>query len=157
MADTFIQNYIHIVIAVKGRACLISSGWKDKLFAYITGIIQNYGHKVMVINGVADHVHIFISLKPTQAISDLVMNIKRDSSVWINSHNFMPGKFQWQNGYGAFSYSHSHVDKVIKYILNQEEHHKRKSFKDEYINLLEAFKIEYKQEYLFEWINADKV
>jgi len=157
MSDTFIQNYIHIVIAVRGRDSLISPIWKDRLYAYITGIIQNNGHKLMIINGVADHVHIFISLKPTQSISDLVMNVKRDSSSWINSHHFVAGKFQWQNGYGAFSYSHSQVNGVVKYILNQEKHHKKKTFREEYINILKAFKIEYNPKYLFEWIENDSV
>jgi putative transposase len=153
MPDTFIQNYIHIVIVVKGRACLIKSSWNNKLYAYITGIIQHYGHKVMVINGVSDHIHIFISLKPTQSLSELMMNLKRDSALWVNSNHFLVGKFQWQSGYGAFSYSHSQIDKVINYILNQEEHHKKRTFKEEYVQMLEAYKIEYNPKYLPEFVD----
>ncbi len=153
MAGTFSQIYIQIVFAVKGRQNLIGKEWKDELHKYISGIITNKGQKSIIVNGVSDHVHIFVGLKPAMAISDLVRDIKNNSSNFINAKNFIKGRFMWQEGYGAFSYAHSQIEQVYNYILNQEEHHKKKSFKEEYLDFLQKFEIEYNEKYLFEWID----
>lgn len=150
MADTYSQIYIHIVFAVKGRANLISSNWKEELYKYITGIITNEGQKLIAINGMPDHLHILIGLKPTCVLSSLVRDIKANSSRFINEKRWIAGKFEWQKGFGAFSYSHSQLNTVIAYIQNQEEHHKVKSFKDEYLEFLKLYNINYKNEYIFD-------
>ena len=152
MSGTFSQIYIQVVFAVKGRQNLISKSWKDDLHKYIAGIIKGKGQKSIIVNGMPDHIHAFIGLRPSMAISDLVRDIKNNSTNFINGKNFLKGKFLWQEGYGAFSYSHSHIQNVYNYILNQEEHHRKKTFKEEYIKLLEKFEIEYNEKYLFEWI-----
>ena len=152
MANTYTQIYIQTVFAVKNRVCLINKEWKDELYKYITGIVENNNHKLIAINGVPDHIHIFIGMKPDQSISDLLQDIKGASSKWINEKKFVKGKFQWQSGYGAFSYSQSQIDKVVKYIQRQEEHHRRKTFKEEYVALLKAFEIVHNEKYLFDWI-----
>jgi len=148
MANTFTQIYIQSVFAVKGRENIISASWKDELYKYIAGIIQNNGHKPLAIGGMPDHIHVFFGMKPIQSISDLMQDIKGSSSKWINEKGFIRGKFQWQEGYGAFSYAHSQLDAVINYINRQEEHHKRQTFKKEYIQLLERFKIQYDLKYI---------
>jgi putative transposase len=150
MANTYTQIYLHIVFAVKGRNNLISKNWKDELYKYITGIVTNEGEKLISINGMPDHIHILIGLKPDKSLSDLVRDIKANSSRFINDKNWINGKFEWQTGFGAFSYNHSQLTNVINYIQNQEEHHKNKSFKEEYIEFLTAFKVDYKNEYIFE-------
>ncbi|WP_428230811.1 IS200/IS605 family transposase [Flavobacterium sp.] len=150
MANTYSQLYIHIVFAVKGRQNLISSVWKDEIYKFITGIITNKGQKLIAINGMPDHVHILIGFKPDQSISDLVRDIKANSSKFINDKKWINGKFEWQTGFGAFSYSHSQLTNVINYIHNQEEHHKTKTFKEEYVEFLKLFHIEFKNEYLFD-------
>jgi putative transposase len=151
MANTYTQIYIHVVFAVRERESLIKPEWKEELFKYITGILKNQGIKLIAIGGVEDHVHILFGMNPTIALSDLVRDIKASSSKFINEGNFVRGKFYWQEGFGAFSYSRSQIDAVAKYILNQEEHHSRKSFKDEFIALLDRFEIEYDDRYLFNW------
>jgi putative transposase len=153
MSSTFTQIYIQIVFAVKGRESLINYSWEEDLFKYISGIVQNKGQKILAINGMPDHIHIFIGMKPTCCLSDLVREIKKASNEYINDNRFEKSKFKWQEGFGAFSYSHSNIDNVIKYILNQKEHHKLKTFKEEYLDFLAKFEIEFKEEYLFEWIN----
>jgi REP element-mobilizing transposase RayT len=115
----------------------------------MTGIIQNHGHKVLQINGMPDHIHILFGMRPTQSLSDLMKQVKQDSSKWINNKNFVNGKFSWQAGFGAFSYSKSEVPKVINYIKNQELHHKSKTFQEEYLQLLKKFKIEFDERYIF--------
>ncbi len=152
MAGTFSQIYIQVVFAVKGRENLIGKQWKNELHKYISGIIRGKEQKSIIVNGAADHIHCFIGLKPSMAISDLVRDIKNNSSKFINEKKFIKGKFQWQEGYGAFSYSHSQMGQVYNYILNQEQHHKKQTFKEEYIDFLNKFEIEHKPEYLFEWI-----
>jgi len=149
MANTYSQLYIHIVFAVKGRQNLISANWKDEIYKYITGIVTNKGQKLIAINGMPDHIHILIGLKPDMSISDLVRDIKSNSSKFINDKKWINGKFEWQTGFGAFSYSHSQLTNVIHYIERQEEHHKTKTFKEEYIEFLNLFNIEFKDEYLF--------
>lgn len=153
MAGTFSQLYIQIVFAVKGRRNLIDKKWKDELYKYISGIITNKGHKSIIVNGVSDHIHIFVGLKPSMAISDLVRDIKNNSSNFINDKKFVESKFSWQEGYGAFSYAHSQIEQVYNYILNQEKHHHQQTFKGEYLEFLEKFQIEYNEKYLFEWID----
>jgi REP element-mobilizing transposase RayT len=150
MADTYSQIYIHIVFAVKGRNNLISKNWKDELYKYITGIITNEGQKLLAINGMADHIHIFIGLKPTATLSNIVRDIKANSSKFINDKKWIAGKFEWQQGFGAFSYSHSQLPNVISYIQNQEEHHKTKTFREEYIEFLKLYNVDFKNEFIFE-------
>ena len=150
MSNTYSQIYIHIVFAVKGRQNLISKIWKDELYKYITGIVINEGQKLIAINGMPDHIHILVGSKPNKALSDLVRDIKANSSRFINEKKWINGKFEWQTGFGAFSYSHSQLTNVINYIQNQEEHHKKKTFKEEYVDFLKAFDIDYNNQYLFD-------
>ncbi len=152
MANTYTRIYIHIVFTVKGRQNLIEKKWKDDLYKYICGIVNGKEQKVYAIGGIADHIHILISIKPDIAISDLVRDIKANSSKWINEKRMVKGKFQWQEGFGAFSSTQSQLDTIIAYINNQENHHQKKTFKDEYFDLLQKFNIEYDEKYLFEWI-----
>ncbi len=150
MANTYSQLYVQIVFAVKGRQNLISNKWKDELYKYITGVVANEDQKLIAINGMPDHIHILIGIKPNKALSDLVRDIKANSSRFINEKRWITGKFEWQSGFGAFTYSHSHLANVINYIQHQEEHHQTKTFKEEYIGFLKAFEIDYKDEYVFE-------
>jgi REP element-mobilizing transposase RayT len=152
MGDTYTQVYIHSVFIVQNRQCIISESWKDELYKYIAGIIKNNKHKLLAINGVKDHIHVFIGLNPSQSISALMQDIKSYSSRWINDKKYVKGKFSWQSGYGAFSYSHSQINTVVKYIMNQEIHHYKKTFKEEYIKMLKSFEIQFKEQYLFKWI-----
>lgn len=153
MADTFSQIYIQVVFAVKGRHSLISDSWEEELFKYITGIVSNKGQKMLVINGMPDHIHFLIGMKPSCCLSDLVREIKKSSNEWVNGKISSKTKFQWQEGYGAFSYSHSSLNNVIAYIQNQKGHHQKRTFKEEYQEFLTKFQIEVKDEYLFEWID----
>ncbi|PIQ49141.1 MAG: transposase [Cytophagales bacterium CG12_big_fil_rev_8_21_14_0_65_40_12] len=152
MPGTFTQLYIQVVFAVKGRQNLIAKSWKDELHKYISGIITNKGHKAIIVNGMPDHVHLFIGLKPSMALSDLVRDVKNNSSNFINKNRWVSGRFSWQEGYGAFSYAHSQIDQVYNYILNQEEHHRNTSFKQEYTTFLRKFQINYDDQYLFDWL-----
>jgi REP element-mobilizing transposase RayT len=151
MPGTFSQIYIQIVFAVKGRENLIADGWKTELHKYIAGTIKGKGQKPIIVNGMRDHIHAFVGLRPAMAIADLVRDIKNNATNFINERHLVTGKFAWQEGYGAFSYSHSHIGKVYDYILNQEMHHKRQTFKQEYLEMLQKFEIEYDEKYLFEW------
>lgn len=153
MANTYSQIYIQIVFSVKGRANLISSKNREELHKYITGIVTKRDQKLLSIFAMPDHTHLLVGLKPNISISDLVRDIKAGSSKFITESNWVKGKFSWQEGYGAFSYSRNQIDNVINYILNQEDHHKKKSFKEEYIDLLQKFEIDYNEQYLFEWID----
>ena len=153
MANTYSQIHLQFVFAVKHRDSLIRSQWKEELYLYISGIIEKQGHKLLAINGMSDHIHIFIGMRPNQSVSDLLQDIKRNSSLWINQKGFVNGKFEWQEGYGAFSYSKSHVKSVIDYIEKQEEHHKRISFREEYIDFFKKFEIDYDERYIFKEIN----
>jgi putative transposase len=150
MPNTYTKIYIQFVFAVQDRASLIQKEWKDELYKYITGIVQNNKHKLIAINGMPNHIHIFVGYKPHQLIPDLLQDIKGSSSAWINSKKLVKGKFSWQEGYGAFSYSHSHIDAVVKYIVNQEQHHKKRTFREEYIGLLESFHIDYNEKYILQ-------
>ena len=152
MPNTYSQIYIQIVFAVKGRQNLIKPKNREELQKYIGGIVQNRNQKLLAIYAMPDHIHILVGISPVITISDFVRDIKSGSSKFINDNNWTVGKFHWQEGYGAFSYSKSQIDNVIQYILNQEEHHKRKSFREEYIDFLQKFEIEYDEKYLFNWI-----
>lgn len=149
MANTYTQLHIQLVFAVKYRAALINKEWKPRLHQYITGIFQANEHKVLQVNSMPDHIHIFIGLRPHQAISSAVQNVKTESSKWIKDNEFCKSAFAWQEGFGAFSYSKSHVNRVIRYIQNQEVHHKKETFLDEYRRLLKAFEIDYAEQYIF--------
>ena len=149
MANTYTQIHIQFVFAVKYRDGIIHPSFKEELYQYISGIIKVNNHKLLAINGMPDHIHIFIGMRPTQSISDLLQDIKGSSSKWINEKKFLKLKFEWQEGYGAFSYSKSHVKDVIRYIQNQENHHKKESFREEYLNFLKAFEIEFDERYIF--------
>ena len=151
MAGTFSQIYIQVVFAVKGRECVIHTSWEEELYKYISGIVRNKGQKMLAINGMPDHLHIIIGMKPSCCLSDLVREIKKSSNDFINEKKFSKYKFSWQEGYGAFSYSHSALDNVIQYVNNQKEHRKI-SFKEEYKEFLEKFEVEFREEYLFEWL-----
>ena len=152
MANTYTQLHIQLVFAVKGRASLIQNSWKDELYKYITGIVQKHHHKMLQINGMPDHIHIFIGYNPNQTIPDLVETIKSDSSHFIKRRGFCPQKFNWQGGYGAFSYARSQVKAVVKYVANQEAHHHKKSFQVEYLLMLQKFEVDYKEDYLFDFL-----
>ena len=130
---------------------MIGKKWKDELYKYIAGIIKGKDQKSIIVNGMADHIHVFVGLRPSMAIADLVRDIKNNSSNFINDRKLVRGKFSWQAGYGAFSYSHSQIANVYNYILNQEIHHKQKTFRKEYVELLKKFELEYEEKYLFEW------
>ena len=149
MANTYTQLHIQFVFAVKYRAALIQKEWKARLHQYLTGIFQQNDHKMLQVNSMPDHIHIFIGMRPNQSISSLVQNVKTESSKWIKGNKFCKPPFAWQEGFGAFSYSKSHVDRVIRYIQNQEAHHKKETFLDEYRRVLKAFEIEYEEKYIF--------
>jgi len=149
MANTYTQLYIQFVFAVKYRKSLILPSWKDSLYKYMTGIIQNHRHKLIVINGMPDHVHILVGLHPNQSLSDLMKFAKGESSEWINKNRITPEKFYWQEGFGAFSYSRSQIKNVIHYIENQESHHQKQSFREEYIEQLKTFDIDFNEQYIF--------
>ncbi|KIQ17333.1 transposase [Flavobacterium sp. MEB061] len=149
MANTYTQIHIHFVFAVKFRQAIISNDWKDELYKYIAGIIKSNNHKLLAINGVADHIHILVGIRPAQSISDLMKHIKQDSSKWINKNNFLKNHFEWQEGYGAFSYSKSQLNAVVNYIQNQELHHQKKTFREEYIDFLDKFEIDYDERFIF--------
>jgi REP element-mobilizing transposase RayT len=149
MPNTYTQVHIQAIFAVQNRISLINDTWQDELYKYITGIIQNCGHKLLQIGGMPDHVHVLFGMRPVQSLSDLMKVVKGESSEWINKRKLVRGRFSWQEGYGAFSYSKSQLDNVIKYIRQQPEHHKKKDFITEYIDFLKAFGVEYDEKYVF--------
>ena len=155
MANTFTQIHIHSVFAVQNRISLINKEWQERLYQYIIAIIQKHGHKVLSIGGMADHIHILFGFRPTQSLSALMQEVKRDSSHWINQNGFVVGKFSWQEGYGAFSYSKSQISSVADYIENQEKHHYTKTFTEEYKKILDNFGVEYDNRYIFHEIEQD--
>jgi putative transposase len=152
MAGTFAQIYIQIVFAVHGRENLLQKSWCNEVFKYMSGVIKGKNQKAIIVNGVSNHVHLFVGLKPEMAVADLVRDVKNNTSNFINEKKFIKGKFSWQEGYGSFSYSHSQINQVYQYVLNQEEHHRKKTFKEEYLEFLKKFEIKYDEKYLFEWI-----
>lgn len=155
MADVFSQLYIQTVFAVKNRKALIRPEWEEELYKYTTGIVQTRGHKMLAIGGMPDHVHIFIGLKPVESISDLVREIKNATNDFIKEQQFSPFKFDWQAGYGAFSYSRSHMDAVCRYILNQKEHHKKRTFEEEFLKMLQDFGVEIGKKKMFDFFLPD--
>ena len=150
MANTYHQVYIQVVFAVKYREAVIANEWKSKVFGVIGNLINETGCKTIIVNGVEDHVHCFLGLKPTVSISELMKTVKAKSSKYINDHNLTKSRFEWQEGYGAFSYSHSQIDSVYKYITNKEEHHKKQTFKKEYLEFLDKFEVPFDERYIFE-------
>ena len=150
MGNTYSQVYIQAVFAVKYRNAVISPAWKQDLLKVIVNLINETGCKTLIVNGVEDHMHCFFKLKPSLSISDLMQSVKAKSSKWINESNFLSERFEWQRGFGAFSYSKSQINSVYQYIANQEQHHKQENFREEYVKLLEAFEVEYDDRYLFD-------
>lgn len=152
MPATYSQIYMQVVIVVQGRENLLHKKWRGELFKYMSKIITNKGQKSIIINGVEDHVHLFIGLKPSIALSDLIRSVKASSSNFLNQKKWIRGKFAWQSGYGAFSYSRSQIDSVYQYINNQEKHHQKVTFREEYLTFLKKFEVNYDERYLFDWI-----
>lgn len=150
MANTYTQIHLHFVFAPKYRASLINGSWENDLYKYITGIVQANKHKLVVINGMPDHIHMLVGFRPTQSIADFMQDVKAGSSKWVNENQYCKERFEWQSGYGAFSYSKSQLPTVIRYIENQKEHHRRKPFLDEYKLFLEKFEVEYNERYVFQ-------
>ena len=150
MANTYHQVYLQVVFAVKYRDAVIHKTWKPTLVGVIGNLINETGCKTIVVNGVEDHIHCLLGLKPVVSISELMKTVKAKSSKYINDHNLTKVRFEWQEGYGVFSYSHSQIDRVYKYIANQEEHHKKQTFREEYLEFLEKFKVSYDEQYIFE-------
>lgn len=153
MANTYTQCYFHLVFAVKNRDALIKKEWKDELEMYITGIVQNHKHKMLAIGTMPDHIHIFIGYNVNHLIPDLVEEIKTSSNAWIKTNRFSKFRFEWQKGYGAFTHARSQIDTVVKYVLTQEEHHKTRPFREEYLEILRKNDIEFKEEYVFEFFD----
>ena len=153
MADTYTQCYFHLVFAVKNRDALIKKVWKNELEMYITQIIQNHKHKLLYIFAMPDHLHIFVGYNVNHLIPNLVEEIKTSSNSWIKNNNLSRFKFEWQKGYGAFTHSHSQLNTVIQYIKNQEIHHEKRTFREEYLELLQKNEIEFKDEYVFHFFD----
>ena len=153
MANTFSQIYLQFVFSVKHREALISIAHKEELHKYITGLVQNRKAKMLAVHCMPDHTHLFVGFKPTILISDFVKEIKVESNEFINCKKWVKGKFSWQEGYGVFSYSHSHIDKVVNYIINQESHHKKSTFRQEYHEMLKKFEISFEENYLFDFFD----
>ena len=149
MPNTYTQIHIHAVFVVQSKECIIAPKWEEELYKYIMGIIKANKHKPLVINGTANHIHILFGMRPSQSLSDLMQDIKGNSSKWINEKKFLKGRFAWQEGYGAFSYSKSQLPVLINYINNQKVHHRKKKFLEEYVELLESFGIEYDKRFIF--------
>ena len=155
MANTYTQIHIQVVFTVRNRECIIQNTWKDDLYKYMSGIVRSNDHKLLAINGMPDHVHILLGLRPSQSLSDLMQDVKGSSSRWINDQKFIHGKFSWQEGFGGFSYCKSEVETVTNYIHNQVSHHKRKTFLEEYREILKEFEVDYNEEYLFNPVPVD--
>lgn len=152
-SGTYTQIYIHLVFAVKNREAVLVPSIQDEVFKFIAGTINSMGHKTLAVNGISNHVHCFLGLHPMQSISELAKEAKRSSSNFINEKKWMPGKFEWQTGYGGFSYSRSQIDNVITYVKNQKTHHQKHTFKDEYLNLLHNFEVEYNPDFIFNFFD----
>jgi REP element-mobilizing transposase RayT len=148
MSNTYSQIYIHVVFSVRNKRHSINKSWKDELYKYITGIIKSKEQKLIVINGVSDHLHFLVGMRPTCNLSDLIREVKANSSKWINKSNYISGKFFWQEGFGAFSLGHSQLPIIINYINNQDEHHKKATFREEYIQFLKAYDVDYIDKYI---------
>jgi putative transposase len=151
MANTFSQIYLQCVFAVQNRQCLVSKDNKEELHKYITSLVQHRSNKMLAVNCMPDHIHLFVGFRPSILISDFVKEIKVESNDFINQKNWTKDKFKWQEGYGVFSYSHSHIENVVRYVMNQEEHHQRKTFQQEYLHMLLKSEIAFEEQYLFEF------
>jgi len=149
MANTYTQVHIHTVFTVQSRNCIIHQSWREELYRYLTGIVQKNGHKLLAINGMPDHIHLLFGMRPTQSLSDLMQDVKGDSSKWINNKRLIKSHFSWQEGYGAFSYNKSGVNSIIDYIKDQELHHRKRTFIEEYHEFLEKFEVDFDERYLF--------
>ena len=149
MANTYTQIHLQFIFAPKYRASLIHADWENELYKYITGIVQHNKSKMICINGMPDHLHILVGFHTTQSIADFMQDVKAGSSKWINDNKMTKSRFEWQSGYGAFSYSKSQLPDVIRYIENQKEHHRKKSFLEEYKLFMEKFQIVYDEKYIF--------
>jgi putative transposase len=152
MPNTYSQIYLQFVFAVKYRQSLIPKEHKEEVHKYITALVQNRKAKMIAVHCMPDHAHLFVGYKPSVLISDFVKEIKVESNEFLNSKAWMKSRFNWQDGYGVFSYSHSHIDRVAKYVMNQEQHHKRKTFRKEYLAYLDSFQIPFEDKYLFEFL-----
>ena len=150
--STYSQIYIHVVFAVQNRNSLILEEWEERLYQYITGTVRENQQKMLAINGMPDHIHFLIGMKPSCCLSDLVREIKKSTNDWIKDNRLTRYKFAWQEGFGAFSYGHSQLDNIIRYIQNQKEHHQKKTFREEYMQILEKFNVDYDERYLFDWM-----
>jgi putative transposase len=155
MANTYTQIHIQTVFTVQNRECIILNSWKEELYRYIIGIVKSNNHKLLSINGMPDHIHILFGLRPSQSIADLMQDVKGSSSKWINDKKFVQGKFSWQEGYAAFSYSKAEVPTIIQYIMNQTMHHRKKTFSEEYYDMLKEFEIDFDERYIFKPVNVD--
>ncbi len=155
MANTYSQIHIQAVFAVQNREFIIRNSWKEELYKYISGIVQSNNHKILSINGMPDHIHILFGLRPSQSVADLMQDVKGSSSRWINDKKLVHSKFSWQEGYGAFSYSKAEVPAIIQYIINQTDHHKRKTFSEEYYELLQEFEVDFDDRFIFKPVNFD--
>lgn len=153
MADTYTQIYIQFVFAVQNRTSLIRPEWEEELYKYNTGIVQNKSHKMIAINGMPDHLHMFVGFRPVDHISEFIKVVKGESSKWIKNRDYVNGRFRWQAGYGAFSYSRSHIDRVYHYIMNQKKHHQTRSFLEEYTELLKKFDVDFNDRYIFKSVD----
>lgn len=153
MSNTYSQIYIHVVFAVKGRNSLINPFWEESLYKYITGIVTNKNQKMLCINGNGDHIHFLIGMQPSCCLSDLVREIKKSTNQFINENHFCKVTFTWQEGFGAFSHSRSQKSRIIAYIQNQKKHHLKQTFREEYVDFMKKFEIDYKEDYLFDWID----
>ena len=152
MPGTYSQIYVQAIFAVKGRESIIGSDWEERLYKYISGIVQKKEQKMLAINGMPDHIHFLIGMRPSCCLSDLVREVKKSTNDFIKENKLSNFKFSWQNGYGTFSYNHSQLDTVIAYIMNQKKHHRKQTFREEYIGFLKKFNVQYDEKYLFEWI-----
>lgn len=155
MAGVFGQFYVHVIFSPKNRANVIREVFREELQMYMTGIIQGKKHKVLAIYCMPDHLHILVGLRPVMALAELVQVLKKESTNFINEKKWLAGKFAWQEGYGFFSHSHAELDKVIQYILNQKKHHAKRSFREEYLEILQRCEVGFEEKYLFEWISEE--
>jgi putative transposase len=155
MANTYTQIHIQAVFTVQHRECIIHNSWKEDLYKYISGIVQSNNHKLLSINGMPDHIHVLFGLGPSQSVSDLMQDIKGSSSKWINDKKLIQGKFSWQEGYGAFSYSKMEVPSIIQYIVNQTVHHRKKTFSEEYYDMLKEFAVDFDDRFVFKPVEID--
>jgi REP element-mobilizing transposase RayT len=149
--NTYTQINVHAIFATANREAILATSFESRLYEYMAGLLKNKGHYPLMINGHKDHVHLFFELNPNESLSDLMRDLKSSTSKWINDNMFLPGLFQWQNGYGGFSHSKSQRKTVIEYIENQKEHHKKETFRDEYLKILKEFEIDFRDEYLFQF------